>query len=620
MPERHGMFERLGRLGAGATAAAILATGLLAGPASAAAPLEWPDGPWGACAGDTAQYCIASATIRVGDGEAVPLAEEGLTATAATVGGSVTSFNWSVEGWDTASWAAREGEVNLVVKVGQFAPRYTMAIADGLRIDRATDDAGNTTMTISGTPAHIDWTTGELFGSCQSGSDCGGEDTTADATGSGWRFSGNTQDLETWGQEYVDTLDGTYIATDAQARPNMVMFGVYPEPYWSLPVLGNPHLGMDGNPVRGSFNAWLPPAYFASLGTDAETAAGVGLDVVSREGDTSVSLPAEVGVRDGGVAIDVPDLGYSVHSIDVLSRASTAAELGTSVPDSPLGVTAVPATGGLKADWSAPFMDGGSAVTGYTARAFTDATGGTVAGRCTAVAPTRTCTITGLATRTTYWVATTATNAMGEGRSAGRVPGVTAAPPTYVRSVSAAAGNGSAAIAWLPPEASYGAPVTSYTASVYATPTGGTAVRSCTVPAVTRTCTLTGLANGKTFFAEVKALNAAGVSPVATRVGFTPRTVAGAPGSVKATSAASKVKVTWAAPASNGGTPVTGYKVTVKPSGWSGPAVTLNAAASARALTTGVLKAGKKYEVSLTAVNAAGTSPVSAKVAVVVKR
>src|SRR4051812_7795145 len=44
MPERHGMFERLGRMTAATTAVAVVATGLLAGPAMAAAPLEWPDG------------------------------------------------------------------------------------------------------------------------------------------------------------------------------------------------------------------------------------------------------------------------------------------------------------------------------------------------------------------------------------------------------------------------------------------------------------------------------------------------------------------------------------------------------------------------------------------------
>ncbi|MDT4986674.1 MAG: hypothetical protein QOI74_768, partial [Micromonosporaceae bacterium] len=351
---------------AGLLISALVAPAL---PAHAADIPDWPEGSWSTCADPDAQYCIQEATVTPVDGVATPVADLGLRAGAGTLGGYVRSFNWSVEGWegDEVPQEVRDGDVNLVIRTGQFAPRYTFALAKGMRITRDTDDSGNTTMTITGHAVHIDWTTGDLFGSCVAGADCGGPDTMADPVGTGYRFMGNTQDLEVWGQDAIDTYDGMYLASDAQARPNMVNFGTFPEPYWSLQVLGNPHLDVDGNPVRGSFNAWLPPAYFAKLGTSASAAALVGFDVVSREGETSTSVPATVSVQDAGVGIDVPDLGYSMHQIDVYSRPSPVVA-GVTVPDPPNGVeaTAADVEGAVDVDWAAPDSDGGSAVTGYT--------------------------------------------------------------------------------------------------------------------------------------------------------------------------------------------------------------------------------------------------------------
>jgi hypothetical protein len=445
-------------------ALALAGAGLLVAPASATTPDGWPDGAWTACPDDTAQYCLQEATVTPAGGVATPAAELGLSAWVSTLPGYVTSFNWAVEGWDGDGMPAevRAGDVRLVVRTGTFMPRATMAIANGLRVTRSTDGDGNTTLTITGHPVHMDWTTGDLFGSCGAGQDCGDDDTMADPNGSRYAFSGNTQDLETWGEGYVSTLDGMYVATDAQARPTAILFGSYPEPSWSMSILGNPHLDVDGNPVRGSFNAWMPPTYFASLGTDAETAAATGFDVVSREGADSVSLPATVAVQDGGVAIDVPDLGYSVHSIDVIGHASTAG-VGVATPDAPGRVAVRPVSGGLGVSWAAPASDGNTPITSYTARAFTAPTGGAIAGRCAAT--TTSCAITGLTVGTTYYVAVSATNALGEGSSATpRAAGTAVDLPSAPRAVTLAPGNGRLVASWLAPRSAGAAPLTRYTA------------------------------------------------------------------------------------------------------------------------------------------------------------
>jgi hypothetical protein len=602
----------------------LAAFGPLAGPAAATAPAEWPGnaGLWPVCADAGSRYCIEEATVTPAGGEPAPAAELGLTATARILDGMVTSFNWAIEGWDDAEVSddVRAGDVRFVIRVGRFAPRYTMAIAEGMRIQRDTDDAGDTTMIITGKATHIDWTTGELFASCINGGTCGTEDQMADVTGSGHRFSGNTQDLETWGEEYIGRLDGMYIASDAQARPTVVLFGTWPEPYWTMQALGNPHLDMNGNPVRGSFNAWLPPAYFTSMDTTPEAAAAVGFDVVSSENGSSVSIPAQVGEVDGGVAIDVPDLGYSIHSINVVGRASAATE-GATVPGTPGGVAATPVNGSLRASWNAPASDGGLGVTGYTVRAWTAATAGTVAGRCTATTGT-TCTMHGLVVGRTYHLAVSAKNALGEGAASARVAGVPATAPSAPGSVTLTPGNGRLTATWPAPIGTGGSPVTGYTASAYTAASGGTAVRSCTSTAVARRCDLTGLANGTRYYVDVRSANAAGTGFAGiSRAEGTPRTVATAPRSVKVTSTGGKLVAAWTAPAATGGTPVTGYKVEAWTAAKGGSvAARCTTAGTGKSCRTPGVKIGATYYVSVTALNAAGTSPASARVKVTAKR
>ncbi len=93
--------------------------------------------------------------------------------------------------------------------------------------------------------------------------------------------------------------------------------------------------------------------------------------------------------------------------------------------------------------------------------------------------------------------------------------------------------------------------------------------------------------------------------------GSTQYKVPTAPSAVKATAADAKATVTWTAPSSNGGAKITKYTVTAQPGGKS-------------ATTTGATKVdvaglanGTAYTFTVTATNAAGTSPASAKSAAV---
>lgn len=606
-------------------AALLLATTTAFGTsAQAAAPDGWDDlGNWPTCVDDAATYCVQEATVTPVDGEPTAAADLGLGVSAAPLPGYVTSFNWAVSGWEEQSEAVRGGDVTLVLRVGQFAPRYTMALAREMRISRTTDDTGNTTMTITGHPVRIDWTTGDLFGSCVSGADCGNADTMADPLGTGYRFSGNTQDLATWDGDAATVLDGMYIASDAQARPTTIMFGSYPEPYWSMPMLGNVHLDVDGNPVRGSFNAWLPESYFAAVGSSAEEAATTGLDVVSREGGVSVSIPAGVTLRDAGVAVDVKDIGYSVHQIDVFSHG-TVADPDTTTPGAPQQVASTGSAGGLGVSWAAPAQNGGSPVTGYTARAFTAASGGTVAGSCHTSGTS--CTIGGLNDGVTYHLAASASNALGEGLpAADRLSATAGAPPATAPSaptaVAATPGAGRLVTTWGAPGSTGGSVVTGYTARAYAASAGGGTLAQCTSVAPTRTCTLTGLTNGTRYHVAVRATNVAGTGPETTRVAAVPRTVPGTPRGVGATSTGARIRTTWSAPASTGGAAVTGYRVDIYGSSTTNTATAYCTATGAgRSCTSRALVVGRTYYVRVTASNAAGRSSATARVRVTVRR
>ncbi|MFC8875173.1 glycoside hydrolase domain-containing protein [Streptomyces ardesiacus] len=85
------------------------------------------------------------------------------------------------------------------------------------------------------------------------------------------------------------------------------------------------------------------------------------------------------------------------------------------------------------------------------------------------------------------------------------------------------------------------------------------------------------------------------------------RTVPAAPGAVSATSSGTSVKVTWSAPGDDGGSPVTGYEVTLG----DGHQVEI-ADPDSRSTVFARLKDGTSYTARVRAVNALGDSPWSA--------
>ena len=157
-------------------------------------------------------------------------------------------------------------------------------------------------------------------------------------------------------------------------------------------------------------------------------------------------------------------------------------------------------------------------------------------------------------------------------------------------------------------EAPTGSPILDYT--VTATDTTNAANGGQTCVTTSTSCSLTGLTTGDTYTFSVTATNGLGTGPATTTAPLTMAVVPGAPTGVSATVASTtSLAVTWSAPASNGGAPITGYTAT---------ATQYGTATTASCTTTGALSCtitglttGDHYTVVVTATNAVGTGPAS---------
>jgi hypothetical protein len=223
---------------------------------------------------------------------------------------------------------------------------------------------------------------------------------------------------------------------------------------------------------------------------------------------------------------------------------------------------------------------------------------------CTITVPDTSCVVPGLSNGTAYTFTATATNAGGESGPSTvstevipRDPPPAPNPPTITDVVP---GDGEATITVAEGEGPGGAPE-SY--EVTASPGGAT----CTITPPATSCVVRGLTNGTVYTFTVTAENEGGTSEesrISSEV--TPIAPPTAPRDVSATAGDGEATITWTAPMDNGGSEITSYTVTAEPGGR-----TCTWVSGALGCTVAGLANGTAYTFTVTATNAAGTSPPS---------
>ncbi len=211
---------------------------------------------------------------------------------------------------------------------------------------------------------------------------------------------------------------------------------------------------------------------------------------------------------------------------------------------------------------------------------------------------------TGLTSGTRYYYVVTAITAGGETTFGDEVSPVQ--QPLTPAGVSAAAGNGSAAVSWT---ASAGA---AFYNVYYKTTAGVTTANGTKVTGATSGGAITGLTNGTPYYFVVTAVNAGGESAVSSEVSATPQVPAPAtPGGLAATAGNAQVSLTWAPVAAipNATITYTVYRSTV--SGTVGAAIASSLSATSYADTTAAN--GTTYFYSVAAVDAGGASAASSQ-------
>jgi hypothetical protein len=176
--------------------------------------------------------------------------------------------------------------------------------------------------------------------------------------------------------------------------------------------------------------------------------------------------------------------------------------------------------------------------------------------------------------------------------------------PSVPRSTAVAPGNARATVSWLKPLFDRGFPITSYVVTGKVNETGATLP---TVTTTSLTATVTGLTNGKAYTFKVAARNSQGTGTAS--AGFSVKV--GLPGQVAAASATlatSSARVSWSAPASNGGA-ISGYRVTKYRDGKADGSKTFSSTATAQ--TIDGLLAGSSYRFLVAAKNTYGFGKAS---------
>jgi len=284
-----------------------------------------------------------------------------------------------------------------------------------------------------------------------------------------------------------------------------------------------------------------------------------------------------------------------------------AVSIPASVAGAPTTLAGTPGNAAADLTWVGPIWLGGSAITGYKVEKSTDGTTWS-----TAIANTSSATpsaqVTGLTNGTLYQFRVSAINTTGIGAVSTTAPVTPGAAPGAPTSPSASPGDRQATVSWTAPVDDGGRAITGYKieTSIDAGSTWTTSVAN--TGSTSTTTVVTSLTNGAPTTFRISAINVLGTSgpsPLATAV---PRTIPDAPTGLGVTPGNGWVVASWTAPASNGGSAITGYKVETSTDGLVWTVAIADTGSTSTSALIGSQPNGTPVRVRVSAINVAGTS------------
>jgi predicted phage tail protein len=343
---------------------------------------------------------------------------------------------------------------------------------------------------------------------------------------------------------------------------------------------------------------WTPDAqgtsYVIYYMSDRDPNRVVKFDTVTGAG-TTVSHLTNGTTYHFWIAADVAE-----NVVSNVASATPAAE----APGAPTGLTATPGNAQVTLKWNPPASDGGATVTGY--KVYVGSTAGFTRGDPFTSVTGTIATVPNLTNGTTYYFQVTAVNSAGEGQ-ASEVPATPAAEaPGAPTGLTATPGNAQVTLKWNPPASDGGATVTGY--DLYAGTTADFSGQAPVARVPGTIATVKGLVVGTTYHFQVKAVNRVGAGPPSEEAKTVAVTVPGAPARLTAAPGKSQVRLSWAAPASNGGLPISGYVI------YQGASTVSGLLIRATGYTVTGLTNGTMYHFRVAAVNAVGQGSPSEEV------
>src|SRR6266852_6389682 len=285
------------------------------------------------------------------------------------------------------------------------------------------------------------------------------------------------------------------------------------------------------------------------------------------------------------------------------NEASATPTAAPTVPSAPQNLTASAGNASVLLSWAAPASNGGAPVTSYNVlRSTSSGTESLLTSGVVGTSYTDSSALNGI----TYFYKVAAVNSVGPGPLSNEASATPATVPSAPQNLVASAGNGSVSLSWTAPASNGGAPVTSYNV-LRSTTSGAETALSSGVTGTTYTDS--SALNGTTYFYKVAAVNSAGPGPASNEASATPATVPSAPQNLVASAGNGSVSLSWTAPASNGGAPVTSYNVLRSTT--SGAETALSSGVTGTTYTDSSALNGTTYFYKVTAVNSAGPGAAS---------